>query len=130
GKGGNVWSLTSNPSGGSIDASTGAYTAGPTGSVTDVVQVKDSAATTATLNISVTAGVSITPVSIKVDSGGKQTFTAAGGSGTGFVWSIAPNNSGGTIDASGAYVAGGKGGVSDTVQLADSMGNTATAAVP
>ena len=42
---------------------------------------------------------------------------------------IAPNNSGGTIDASGAYVAGGKGGVSDTVLVADSLGNTATAAV-
>jgi hypothetical protein len=129
GAGGNVWSLATNASGGSIDSSTGAYTAGATGSVTDVVQVKDSAGTALTRNVTVTAGVSITPATITLDPKGKQAFSATGGSGTGFTWSLSINNSAGAIDASGAYTAGNKGGITDTVQVSDSLGNTATALV-
>jgi len=52
---GYTWSLTTNASGGSIDSTAGTYTAGPTGSVTDVVQVKDSFGNGATANVTVTA---------------------------------------------------------------------------
>lgn len=41
GYGTRTYSLLANPSGGSINASTGAYTAGVTGTVTDIVQVSD-----------------------------------------------------------------------------------------
>ena len=124
------WSFTANRSGGSIDASTGAYTAGPTGSVTDTVNVIDSANGSATRDITVTAGVSISPASPSVGPKGTATFTAAGGSGAGFTWSLATNASGGSIVAtSGAYTAGPTAGVTDVVGVRDSLGNTATANV-
>jgi len=49
------WSFGTNNSGGSINTSTGAYTAGPTGSVTDTVKVTDSLGNSATSSITVTA---------------------------------------------------------------------------
>ena len=60
---------------------------------------------------------------------GTQAFTATGGSGTGYVWSLAMAPSGGTISAGGAYKAGAAGGVIDVVQVVDSASNTATAQV-
>src|SRR5205807_2490641 len=51
-------------------------------------------------------------------------------SGTGYSWSLASNNSGGHVNTvTGAYAAGTTGGVTDTVQLTDSLGNTATTTV-
>jgi MYXO-CTERM domain-containing protein len=123
------WSFTANRSGGSID-STGAYTAGATGSVTDTVKVIDSANGSATRDIAVTAGVSISPGSPSVGPKGTVTFTATGGSGTGFSWSLTTNGSGGSIVAtSGAYTAGPTASVTDVVGVRDSLGNTATANV-
>lgn len=125
-----TWSLHTNASGGTIDASTGAYTAGPTGGVTDVVQVVDGAAASATTNVAVTAGVSISPAAPTVTAGGAQPFTASGGSGTGYAWSLSTNASGGSIVAgTGAYTAGATGGVTDVVRVVDSLGNEATASV-
>jgi len=121
------WSFGTNNSGGSISASTGAYTAGPTGSVTDTVKVTDSLGNTATGNITVTAGVSISPAAPSTPPKGTLSFTASGGSGTGFTWSLATNSSGGSINApTGAYIAGPTGSVTDTVKVTDSLGNTAT----
>ncbi len=48
------YSMSSNPSGGSINSSTGLYTAGSTGLVTDVALVTDSLSNTATATITVT----------------------------------------------------------------------------
>jgi hypothetical protein len=121
------WSLVTNASGGSIDAVAGYYTAGPTGSVTDVVQVTDSLGNVATRNVTVTAGLSISPAAASLPPRGSQTFTASGGSGSGLAWSIAVNASGGSINAAtGAYVAGATGSVTDVVKVTDSLGNVAT----
>ena len=124
------WSFGTNSSGGSINASTGAYAAGPAGSVTDTVKVTDSLGNTATGNITVTAGVSISPAAPSTPAKGTLSFTASGGSGTGFTWTLATNNSGGSINAStGAYTAGPTGSVTDAVKVTDSLGNTASANV-
>jgi hypothetical protein len=53
---GYAWSLQASPSGGTIEASTGMYTAGATVDVTDVVMVTDSASGTATVNVAVKVG--------------------------------------------------------------------------
>jgi hypothetical protein len=127
---GYTWALATNASGGTIDANSGVYVAGATGSVTDVVQATDSAGNVATRNVAVTAGVAIAPASASVAPRGTQTFLASGGSGTGFTWTLLTNASGGSIDAtSGAYVSGGTGGVTDVVRVVDSLGNFATADV-
>jgi hypothetical protein len=122
-----AWSLSTNASGGSIGATTGLYTSGSTGGVTDVVQVTDSAGAFATRNVTVTAGLTISPATASVAPRGTQNFTASGGSGSGYVWSFVTNASTGTIDAStGAYVAGSTSGVTDVIRATDSLGNTAT----
>ena len=124
---GYAWSITTNNSGGSIGAGTGVYTAGSTGSVTDTVQVTDSLGDVATRTVTITAGVSVSPVTVSLAPRTAQTLTASGGSGTGYIWSITTNNSGGSIGAgTGVYTAGATGGVTDTIQVADSLGNVAT----
>jgi len=124
-----AWSLSTNASGGTINAGTGAYTAGATPNVTDVVRVQDSLGNSATLNVSVGPGVSISgPGSVTVST--SASFSASGGSGTGFTWSLSTNASGGSIDSgSGLYTAGATGNVTDVVSVQDSLGNSATASV-
>lgn len=57
-------------------------------------------------------------------------FSATGGSGTGFMYTVSTSRSGGSIiPTTGAYVAGGVGGVTDVVTVTDSLGNTATSNV-
>jgi hypothetical protein len=75
------------------------------------------------------AALAITPPSASVAPLGTQMFTASGGSGTGYTWSISTNNSGGNISAAGLYTAGATGGVVDQVEVTDSAANTATASV-
>lgn len=125
-----TWSLATNASGGSVDVHTGAYVAGPIGSVVDVVSVSDSFGGTAEVSVTVTAAVAVSPGSVTLPPRGVETFTASGGSGTGFSWSLLGNASGGSIDAeSGAYLAGTTGGVTDVVEVVDSLGNSAQAIV-
>ena len=109
----------------------GAYVAGTTGSATDVVQVTDSASNTAQVSVTVTAGLSIAPPSLSgVAPRTPQTFTASGGSGTGYGWALTTNGSGGSVNPStGAYVAGPTGNTTDVVQAHDSLGNVAQANV-
>lgn len=126
---GYAWSMSAAPSGGTIVPATGAYTAGATGNVTDTVKVQDSLGNVATMNVSVGPGVSITPAGTALAPLGTATFNATGGSGAGYVWSINPNKSGGTIGATGAYTAGTTGSVTDTVMVTDSLGNVQTASV-
>ena len=127
---GYAWSLPTNASGGTIHPATGAYQAGPAGSVTDQVRVTDSLGGTADASVAVTAGVSISPPTVAVQVGKTQAFAAAGGSGTGYAWSLSTNRSGGSIGAAtGAYQAGPSGGVTDVVEVADSLGNVASASV-
>ncbi len=131
---GYAWSLAANPSGGSISAA-GVYTAGPTGSgvsgvVIDVVHVSDSLGNTATRDVQVTQGVTISPASASAAPNATLHFTAYGGSGVGFTWSLATNASGGSIDGTtGSYTAGPNVNVSDVVHVVDSLGNAADATV-
>jgi hypothetical protein len=70
----------------------------------------------------------ISPSSATVARGGSLTFTAFGGSGTGYTWSLQTNASGGAIVAgTGVYTAGSTGGVTDVVRVTDSLGASATA---
>jgi len=71
--------------------------------------------------------LAIAPGSASVAPRGQTAFAATGGSGTGYVWSLPTNGSGGSIDAStGAYTAGPTGNVTDTVRVTDSVGNSAS----
>ena len=123
-----TWSLKANASGAAIDATSGAYTAGATPNVTDVVAIADSLGNTSSVAVTVTAGVSIDPPTAKLAAGASMTFAAAGGSGKGYAWSLTTNASGGNVTSGGVYTAGTTGGT-DTVQLVDSLGNSATATV-
>ncbi|HEX7604740.1 MAG TPA: MYXO-CTERM sorting domain-containing protein, partial [Polyangiaceae bacterium] len=126
---GYAWSLATNASGGSIDAATGAYVAGTTGNVTDVVHVVDSLANEATVNVGVGPGVTVTPRTASVAPNEPIAFAVSGGSGKGYAWSLAASASGASIDgATGAYVAGRTGGV-DVVRVVDSLGNGDSATI-
>jgi hypothetical protein len=71
----------------------------------------------------------IAPPSATVAPMGTQMFTASGGSGMGYTWSLSTNLSGGNVSAAGLYTAGSTGGVVDQVEVTDSAMNTAVAAV-
>jgi len=124
-----TYSIATNNSGGTISASTGAYVAGSKGGVTDIVRVTDSSGNSSSATVMVRASLAISPVSASVSTGGSQTFSTSGGTAP-YTYSIATNNSGGTINVStGVYVAGSKGGVTDTVRVTDSAGSVNNASV-
>src|SRR6201999_3480906 len=101
---------------------------GPTGSVTDTVIVSDNYSHSVSTMVTVTPGVSIAPATANVIYGAPRNFSATGGSGTGYQFSISPNNSGGTIGASsGFYTPGPRGGVTDTGAGRDSLLHAASA---
>jgi predicted secreted protein len=116
------WSLTKHDSGATIDDA-GHYTAGPTNHSSDVVQVKDSLGNIANASVSVGDGIVIDPTSPTLPPKAQQTFTARGGSGGGYLWSITDPKSGGKIKPTGEYQAGATGGVTDTISVVDSNGN-------
>ena len=122
---GYAYSVSTNNSGATISAS-GLYTAGAKGGVSDTVTATDSIANTATATVTVTAGVAISPGSMNIPPKGTVQFHASGGSATGYVWSILTNGSGATINAAGVYSGGPGPNTTDVVQVADSLGNTAT----
>ncbi len=124
-----AWALAAAPSGGTIDAATGDYQAGPVGDVVDVVQVADSLGGVGTTSVSVTAALAISPAGAVLRPGGSQAFTATGGSGVGLAWSLATSAAGATLDAAGRYTAGAVMGARDVVQVTDSLGAIATATV-
>src|SRR5207244_1977624 len=123
-----TWSVTTNLSGASV-TSGGVYTAGATGGVTDVLTATDSFGNTKTASITVSAGVSSPPSSASNAPKATQTFSASGGSGTGFTWSMQSSPSGGSVTSGGVYTAGSVGSVTDVVKVTDSLGNTQTANV-
>lgn len=117
---------------GSIDASTGIYTA-PALTGTDIVQVTDSYGATRTASVGIISGgpaaLSINPTSITVYIGGGLTFAGNGGT-PGYTYSIFTSSSGSpTINAAtGAYIAGSTAGT-DTVRVTDNIGTTVDASV-
>lgn len=122
---GYTWSLVQNESGGFIDSSTGAYTAGPS-SGEDVISVTDPNGITSTTSIWVGPGVSIFPANPSVSANGSLQLSAEGGSKSGYTWSLHDNNSGATIDPStGLYHAGPNPLTVDVVLATDSAGNVA-----
>jgi cytochrome c peroxidase len=123
-----AWSLATNASGGSVTPE-GRYTAGPTGGVSDVVEVTDSLGNLAAATVAVGSGVSIAPGAATVRALGTVTFAASGGSGAGFVFALAANGSGGAVSPTGVYTAGTTVGVSDVVQVSDPLGNSAAATI-
>ncbi len=97
--------------------------------MTDTIQVADSLGNVATRFVTVTVGVGISGTASTAPKA-SRTLTATGGSGTGYVWSITTNNSGGSIGAAtGIYTAGSTGGVTDTVQVTDSLSNSSAATI-
>ena len=124
-----VFSISVSHSGASVDGS-GKYTAGPTGSVVDVVTVADSVGNSATSSITVGPVVTILASGTSAPPRGPLTFTPAGGSGVGYSFTLSTNASGATINgATGAYTAGAKPDVTDVILLTDSLGNSAAANV-
>lgn len=127
---GDVWTLAANSSGGAIEATTGVYTAGATGGVTDIIRVSDSQGNIASATVTVEAAITISPASPTTFPKGTVNFQANGGSNVGFIWSLAANASGATINpTTGVYKAGQIGGVVDVITVVDSLGNSATASV-
>ena len=112
-----------------IDPMSGAYTAGSTGSVTDIVNVVDGTGLRGSIKVAVGPGVTVTPSTASVAPRGTETFSVSGGSGTNYTWSLTANLSGGMISATGAYVAGGTAGLTDVVTVADALGNRGTASI-
>ena len=132
-----VWSVVNG--GGTIDASTGVFTAGAAGGTFTNTVKATSGAISGTATVVVTTGPALTtitvtpnPASVPVNS--TQTFSAVGRDGSGNVvvitpvWSVV--NGGGTINAtSGVFTAGAVAGTfSNTVQ-APSGGVSGTATV-
>jgi len=125
---GYTFTLSTNNSGGSVEGAV--YTAGSRGDVLDVVSVTDSGGNVASTNVLVGPPIMISPPATSVVPGGKLDFTASGGSGSGYAWSLASTGNGSSIDATtGAYLAGPRSGVSDVVEVVDSLGNAASANV-
>jgi hypothetical protein len=73
--------------------------------------------------------LAVSPSTATVAPRAMQTFTASGGSGSGYSWSMAAAPSGGSISSTGDYTAGPTPNVTDQVQVTDSMLNVATATV-
>ncbi|MBX3218473.1 MAG: SBBP repeat-containing protein [Labilithrix sp.] len=128
GSGAYTWSLTSTPSGGTIDAASGAYVAGTTGNSIDTVRVQDSVGNGSSVQVGVGPALTITPAGAEVVAGGTVTFGAAGGSGEGYAFTLATSTSGAELGADGVYTAGAVAS-SDVVRLSDSLGSTVEATV-
>jgi hypothetical protein len=126
---GYVFSLSANPSGGTITI-LGAYTAGATSGTVDEVLLTDSAMNTVMASVTVGSSVQIMPLSAMVAPGAMQTFIAAGGTPP-YTWTLTTDNSGpsaGITAMGGVYTAGMMAGM-DIITVKDSTGATATATI-
>ncbi len=128
---GATWTLVNNNSGGTLNPTTGAYTAGSTGDVSDLAQVTQNGVTS-TVVISVGPGVSVVPPQAGVQPSQSKSFVASGGSGTFSSCALTANASGGTCSVTSAgavtYTAGATSG-SDVMTVTDSLGNFANVTV-
>jgi hypothetical protein len=127
-----TWSLSSNGSGGSIDAATGAYTAGLAGNATDRVTVTDANAQVSSAAVTVGPVLSLTLFSSAVRPGVATQLQAAGGKPP-YAFAFAPkgNRSAGALDRiTGLYTPGGNVGAVDRLQVTDATGTTAALAPP
>ncbi|MCW5832272.1 MAG: SBBP repeat-containing protein [Labilithrix sp.] len=121
------WSLGGAPKG--VITPGGEYTAPGTAGVSDTAIVEDSLGNTASVQISVGGGIVIAPATPKAPPRGTLTFTASGGSGAGYTWSLTQAPSGGTITAAGLYKAGTTPSVKDVARVEDSLGNASDVSI-
>lgn len=121
-----TFGFVSNASGASLGAN-GLYFAGANGGLVDTIRVTDSVGAFATATIAVGAKVAIAPEAASVPPNGRIAFSASGGGGSGYSWSLSTNGSAGTIDpVTGQYKAGSGSSTVDTVEVKDALGNTAS----
>jgi hypothetical protein len=86
--------------------------------------------TTAIIAITVGIPLTFTVADNAISSGPTIQYSVLGGySGAGYTWTIAVNNSGGTISPSGLYTPGAAGSVQDTLQVEDTLSNVAQVVV-
>jgi len=123
-----TWALTASPSGGTIDASTGIYRAGPLGAVQDEVIAVDALGNRRTAFIDVAAAIALSPPSSSVESGATIALSVAGGSGSYVSFTFEKNESGASITPELLYLAGPKPG-RDAVVIVDSVGAAARATI-
>ena len=107
---------------GTIDSSTGAYTA-PAISGSATIQLADSYGNTVTAPITITSPLSLSPSAKSMAVNNTFSFTGVGGT-TPYTYSI--QSGGGSIDSSGLYTAPAAAG-SAVVKVTDNLGATATA---
>lgn len=120
------WSV-SNAALGSIDPSTGLFTAGATAG-TLTVTATDAVGNTGTSSVTVTTAIiSISPLNLTIVRGGTQTFTATGGAGT-YTWVVSDPALGTIVSTTGAFTARNTAGTM-TVTAIDTTGVTGTATV-
>ena len=123
-----TWAYVTNASQGSLTA-TGAYKAGATGDVVDVVRAKDSLGNVANVRITVTTALQIAPTQVSTPPNGELAFTATGGAEP-YRFSVQTNASGSNVvDSTGHYRAGATANVQDVVAVTDANGVVATAVV-
>lgn len=134
------WTLSGNlPPGLSLNASTGAITGTPTtnGAYSFIVNVADSSNLTGSKSLSITVGatgtISITTAALPnatLSQPFNQTLAVTGGTGTGYLWSLASGNLPGGLQLTSAGVLSGTpsaaGSFPFTIRVADSANNTAT----
>jgi hypothetical protein len=138
-----TWSISGGSSNGSIDASTGVYTAPasvPSPATVTVTATASSSKTstgTASINITAAQGLAVSPAAVTVAAGATQTFSATmNGSAVSPTWQVNGTAGGdsvhGTINASGLYTAPltpPPGGVTTITAITAGDSGTATVAV-
>ncbi len=121
--------LEQNGSEGAIDVRTGAYRAGETGDVTDVVKVTDALGNSATARVEVGAALEFAESTLTSPPRGRLQLEAAGGAGDNR-YAFTRNESGASLDGqTGEYTAGRTGEVEDEVSVRDANGVTRRATI-
>jgi hypothetical protein len=113
-----------------IDATSGYFRASVTRGAAVTVTVTDALNRTATASVTVGAALVARSSSASISSGETAQLTATGGAASDHEWFVTTNNSGGFVGRNtGIYQGGcaqGSGTVTDTVEVTDLLGNTAT----
>ena len=108
-----------------VDPTIGIYTA-PTTTGSATIRVTDAFAHTSDATLTIYNGLTISPTSVTLGINTTQTFTGAGGVGT---RTFAMFSGTGTINASTGLYAAPAGSGNNVVQVSDTIGNVATAAI-
>jgi hypothetical protein len=127
---------TTSPTSTSLASSSCSYIAGPKGQQTDQILLQDSdnPPNTASIQVTTSAAIVITPSIATINSGGQVQFQASNGSNTGYVYSITPYIKGkiGSSIFNNLYTAGQDTTgaiVQELISVTDSLGATASATI-